>query len=155
MCAHWQILNNGTNMAMTWYQPWSKGDNTFGSICLCVCLRTPAWRGVVDIWVCSACRVLREITMTHGIQPKISVCLSVIRKRSRSRAAHIGRGAFNLRSRKDPSAWNTSVMQRVFPSFPKMPFWTSYENTRILLFQAIPPRIHYPDTLTCDHNWVG
>ena len=33
--------------------------------------------------------------MTHGIQPKISVCLSVIqdmRKRSRSRAAHSGRG---------------------------------------------------------------
>ncbi len=39
-----------------------------------------AWRRVVDI------------TMTHGIQPKISVCLSVIRKRSRSRAARRGRG---------------------------------------------------------------
>ncbi len=28
-----------------------------------------------------ACRVLRKITVTSGIQPKISVCLSVIRKR--------------------------------------------------------------------------
>ncbi len=40
----------------------------------------------------SACRVRRKITMTHVIQPKISVCLSVIRKRSRSRAALSGRG---------------------------------------------------------------
>ncbi len=38
------------------------------------------------------CRVLRKITMTHGIQSKISVCLSVIRKHSWSRAARSGRG---------------------------------------------------------------
>ncbi len=31
-------------------------------------------------YMCSACRVLRKITMTHGIQPKVSVCLSAIRK---------------------------------------------------------------------------
>ena len=40
----------------------------------------------------SACRVLRKITMTHGIPSKISVCLSVIRKHSRSRAARSGQG---------------------------------------------------------------
>ncbi len=40
----------------------------------------------------SACRVVRKITMTHGIQSKISVCLSVIRKRLQSRAARSGRG---------------------------------------------------------------
>ncbi len=34
----------------------------------------------------------RKITITHGIQRKISVCLSVIRKHSRSKAARSGRG---------------------------------------------------------------
>ena len=43
----------------------------------------------------SACRVLRKITMTHGIQPKISVCLSVIRKPQLKSCAQRS-GAFNL-----------------------------------------------------------
>ncbi len=59
-------------------------------VCLCVfytiCMaRSGRYMG-------SACRVLRKITMTHGIQPKISVCLSVIRKRSRSIAARSSPG---------------------------------------------------------------
>ncbi len=45
----------------------------------------------------SACQVLRKITMTHGIQSKISVCLSVIKELSRSaRAACSGRGILIL-----------------------------------------------------------
>ncbi len=43
-------------------------------------------------YVGSACRVLRKITMIHGIQSNISVCLSVIRKCSRLRTAHSGWG---------------------------------------------------------------
>ncbi len=73
------------------------------SIRLFACLRSPVWTICAFHTICmvrsgwymgSACRVLRKITMTHGIQSKISVCLSVIRKYSRSRAAHSCLGAF-------------------------------------------------------------
>ena len=43
-----------------------------------------------------ACRGLRKITMTYGIQSKMSVCLSVIGKYSRTRAACSGQGLFNM-----------------------------------------------------------
>ena len=76
--------------------------------------RSNVWCVAVDIWVgflsaakasghmeytkrvltCvpQTCWVLQKITMTHEIQSKISVCLSVLRKRSRSRAARSGQG---------------------------------------------------------------
>ena len=38
-----------------------------------------------------------KTTMTHGIQSKISVCLLVIRKHSRSNAAHSGQGLLFIR----------------------------------------------------------
>ncbi len=56
----------------------------FGSVRLAVRPSACLWMGV-----------LRK-TMTHGMQSKISVCLSVIRKCSRSRAAHCGRGLLIL-----------------------------------------------------------
>ncbi len=89
-----------------YYQLRSKGDNRFGSIRLSVCLCVyallfepfnlcalyticMAWSGW---YMGSACRVLRKVTMTCGIQPKISVCLSVIRKRLWSIAVCSGQG---------------------------------------------------------------
>ena len=61
----------------------------FGSVRLCVCALLFEFYTMCvarsGLYMGSACRVLRKITM-------ISVCLSVIRKRSRSRAARSGRG---------------------------------------------------------------
>ncbi len=90
------------------YQPRSKGDNTFGSVCpsvrpsvlpsalsrlnrfytMCM-LRSGRYMG-------STCRVLRKNTMTHEIQSKTSVCLSVIKERSRSKSCAQRSGAFNF-----------------------------------------------------------
>ncbi len=67
---YWHIRN---------YRPLSKGDNTFGSVCLSV---RPS--------------VLRKNTMTHEIQSKTSVCLSVIKERSRSKSCAQQSGAFNF-----------------------------------------------------------
>ena len=47
----------------------------------------------------SACRVLRKNTMTHKIQSKTSVCLSVIQERSRSKSCAQQSGAFNAINR--------------------------------------------------------
>ncbi len=73
-----------------WLQ--SKGDNTFGSVHLLVCSRSRSyvWHVVVDIraWLADC----SKSTMTHGIQSKISVCLSVIKKLLRSRAVRSGQG---------------------------------------------------------------
>ncbi len=71
----------------------------FGSACrVHKCIYT--MHVVIVVWsgrhMGSACRVLRKITLTHGIQPKISVCLSEIRKHSRSRAARSGQGLLIL-----------------------------------------------------------
>ncbi len=57
-----------------------------------------------------------NITMTHGIQSKISVCLSVTRKHLRSRAARSGRGL--LISSKDRVTYShvdtTKVSTRIY-----------------------------------------
>ena len=75
-----------------YYRPRSKGGNTFGSVrpsvCTFACMRSPAMG--------SACRVLRKNTMTHEIQSKTSVCLSVIKERLRSKSCAQRSGAFNL-----------------------------------------------------------
>ncbi len=70
------------------YRPRSQGDNTFGHVRPSV--RPSVWHVAVDIWARLA--ECSKSTMTHGIQYKISVCLSVIRKGSRSKAARSGRG---------------------------------------------------------------
>ena len=69
----------------------------FGSIRLSLCLFVHTLTSepfdlhvAVDIWAQLA--EYSKSTMTHGMQSKISVCLSVIRKCLRSRAAHSGRG---------------------------------------------------------------
>ncbi len=85
------------------------GDNTFGSlrssVCLLCCGCSPVVREYAFYtmhmlrsgrYMGSACRVLRKITMTHEIQSKISVCLSVIKERSRSRAARSSRGLLHI-----------------------------------------------------------
>ncbi len=64
----------------------------FGSVCPSVRLFYTISMARSGQYMGSACRVLRKITMTHGIQSKISVCLSVIKERSRSRAVCSGRG---------------------------------------------------------------
>ncbi len=61
-------------------------NRAFNTVCM---LRSGWYMGL-------AYRVLRKITMTHGIQSKISVCLSVIRKCSRSRDVRSSRGLLNF-----------------------------------------------------------
>ena len=68
-----------------YYRPRSKGDNTFGSV-----------RPSVRLCVCvSVCLRAKEYTMTHEMQSKTSVCLSVIQQRSRSKSCAQRLGAFN------------------------------------------------------------
>ncbi len=58
-----------------------KKDNTFGSIRLCEFVKSTFRIGYS----------LFKITMTLGVQSKISVCLSVIRGHTRSKASHSDR----------------------------------------------------------------
>ncbi len=64
-----------------------KGDNMFGSVCPFVYLNVYVLQFEVCT-LCACCAVVdirarlaecNKITMTHGIQSNISVCLSVIR----------------------------------------------------------------------------
>ncbi len=57
--------------------------------------RSNVGRVVVDIWARLA--ECSKSTMTHGIQSKISVCLSVIRGRSRSKTFAQRSRAFNFK----------------------------------------------------------
>ena len=101
-------------------------------VCLFVCLRSPVWT-VAGLeyafytmcmlrsgqYMGSACRVLRKNTMTHEIQSKTSVCLSVIKEHSRSKSCAQRSGAFNF----------------LFPVGP-LQFWTNIIN-------FAPPIIHF------------
>ncbi len=67
-----------------------------------------AWRGVVDIWARLAeCK--KRTTMTHEIQSKTSVCLSVIKERSRSKSCTQRSAAFNLDNLLDIMKWVPSL----------------------------------------------
>ena len=61
--------------------------------------RSNVGRVVVDIWARLA--ECSKSTMTHGIQSKISVCLSVIRGHSRSKTFAQRSGVFNLKILQD------------------------------------------------------
>ncbi len=110
---------------LIYYRPRSKGDNTFGSVCPSACpsvcpslcpsvsALTAVQGQMLDAFytmcVPRSGRYMgsstKENHMTHGIQSKITVYLSVFKKRLRSRAARSGRGLLIIKATKGRSSW--------------------------------------------------